>query len=261
MWVLCIFKIMEINLHKNVILVTGATGGIGSAIVELLGEYGATIAIHYHKEKEKALDLAKKAGNNSKIFRADLSSPIECSTLIKEVLNTYKKFDALINNAGIYESSPINMNIKRWLRDWNRTISINLTSVGVLCREAVKYFIKSGGGRIVNIASRAAFRGEDKDHWAYGAAKGGIITLTRTIAKEYGKYNIKCFAVAPGFVKTRMIDDYIKRFGVKSIIKQLALNELTTPQDVAPAVLFLISGYMDHTTGSTIDINAGSYIR
>uniref|UniRef100_A0A7C6AGC1 SDR family oxidoreductase n=1 Tax=candidate division WOR-3 bacterium TaxID=2052148 RepID=A0A7C6AGC1_UNCW3 len=261
MRVLCIFSIMKIDLHNNVVLVTGATGGIGSAIVELLGEYGATIAIHYHKEKEMALDLAKKAGNNSKIFKADLSRPIQCVKLIKEVLNIYNRLDALVNNAGIYESSPINRDIKRWLKDWNRAIDINLTSVGVLCREAVKYFIKSGGGRIINIASRAAFRGEDKDHWAYGAAKGGVITLTRTIAKEYGKYNIKSFAVAPGFVKTRMIDDYIKRFGVKSIIKQLALNELTTPQDVAPVVLFLVSGYMDHTTGSTIDINAGSYIR
>jgi len=252
---------MKIDLHKNIILVTGATGGIGAAIVELLAEYGATIAIHYHKEKGRALDLAKKAGNNSKIFKADLSKPIQCVKLIKEVLNAYKKLDALVNNAGIYESSPISKNIDQWLKDWSRTIDINLTLTAVLCREAVRCFIKSGGGRIINIASRAAFRGEDKDHWAYGAAKGGVITLTRTIAKEYGKYNIKCFAVAPGFVKTRMIDDYIKRFGVKSIIKQLALNELTTPQDVAPAVLFLVSGYMDHTTGSTIDINAGSYIR
>ncbi|MEO0123192.1 MAG: SDR family oxidoreductase [candidate division WOR-3 bacterium] len=252
---------MKIDLRNNIILVTGATGGIGSAIVRLLGEYGATIAIHYYSDRKKANQLAREIGNNSKIFFADLAKPEECASLINKVVKEYKRLDAIVNNAGIYESSPISRKILRWLKDWNRTININLTSVAVLCREAVRYFQKIGGGRIINIASRAAFRGEDKDHWAYGAAKGGIVTLSRTIAKEYGKDNIKCFVVAPGFVKTRMIDDYIKKFGVKSIIKNLALNELTTPEDVAPAVLFLASGLMDHATGCTIDINAGSYMR
>ncbi len=252
---------MKIDLRKNVILVTGSTGGIGEAIVRLLGEYGATIAIHYYSNRKMAYQLAREVGNNSKIFFANLSNPENSIFLIKGVLKEYKRLDTLINNAGIYESSPIHRAIRGWLKDWNRTININLTSVAVLCREAVRYFQKSGGGRIINIASRAAFRGEDKDHWAYGAAKGGIVTLSKTIAKEYGKDNIKCFVVAPGFVKTRMIDNYIKKFGVKSIIKNLALNELTTPYDVAPAVLFLASGFMDHATGCTIDINAGSYMR
>ncbi len=252
---------MKIDLRKDVILVTGATGGIGSAIVKLLAEYSATIAIHYHNDRKRANQLARQVGNNSKIFFADLSNPEECISLIKEVLKEYKRLDTLVNNAGIYESSPIRKDTRRWLKDWNRSININLTSVALLCREAVKYFQKVGGGRIINIASRAAFRGEDKDHWAYGAAKGGMVTLSRTIAKEYGKDNIKCFVIAPGFVKTRMIYDHIKKFGVRSIIKNLALNELTTPEDVAPTVLFLASGFMDHATGCTIDINAGSYMR
>jgi len=252
---------MVIELKDNVILITGATGGIGSAIVEILAEYGANIAIHYHKDRKQAQILAQRAGNNSKIFYADLSHPGKCIELFKKVLNTYGRIHTLINNAGIYESSPINKKIDRWLKDWNRIMNINLVSVAILCREAVRYFQKSGSGRIINIASRAAFRGEDKDHWAYGAAKGGVVTLSRTIAKEYGKNNIKCFVVAPGFVKTRMIDDYIKKFGTKDIIDHLALPALTTPQDVAPTILFLASGLMDHATGCTIDINAGSYLR
>ncbi|MGQ9665559.1 MAG: SDR family NAD(P)-dependent oxidoreductase, partial [bacterium] len=171
------------------------------------------------------------------------------------------RLHTVINNAGIYTSSPLTRKLDEWLKDWNRTMNINLISVAVLCREAVKYFQKAGGGRIINIASRAAFRGEDSDHWAYGAAKGGMITLSRTIAKEYGKNNIKCFIVAPGFVKTRMIKDHIRKFGTKDIIDHLALNTLTIPMDVAPTVLFLASGLMDHATGCTIDINAGSYMR
>ncbi|MEO0205106.1 MAG: SDR family oxidoreductase [candidate division WOR-3 bacterium] len=252
---------MKIDLKGKVILVTGATGGIGSASVRLLAQSSATIAIHYHKDRKYAMQLAKNSGNHSLIFQADLSNPKRCVDLIRNVLKTYGQLDVLINNAGIYESSHIDKSIDRWLKEWYRTMNINLTSVAILCREAVRHFLKSGGGRIINVSSRAAFRGEDKDHWAYGAAKGGLITLSRTIAKEYGKANIKCFAVAPGFVKTRMIDHYIRNFGTKSIIDHLALNELTTPKDVAPTILFLASGLMDHATGCTIDINAGSYMR
>ncbi|MGB9720831.1 MAG: SDR family NAD(P)-dependent oxidoreductase [bacterium] len=252
---------MKIDLKGKVILITGATGGIGSVAVRLLAEYGATVAIHYYKDRKYATKLARNSGNHSQIFQADLSKPRKCADLIRKVLRNYGRLDVLINNAGIYESSSINKNIDKWLKDWYRTLNVNLISVAVLCREAVKHFIKSGGGRIINISSRAAFRGEDKDHWSYGAAKGGLVTLSRTIAKEYGKNNIKCFVVAPGFVKTRMIDDYISKFGTKEIINHLALNELTTPQHVAPTILFLASGLMDHATGCTVDINAGSYIR
>jgi len=252
---------MKIELNKNVILITGATGGIGEAAVRLLAGYGATIAIHYNKNNDYALRLAKAVGINSKTFQADLSRPQNCIRLFKKVLDTYGKVNVLVNNAGIYKPSPINKNIDGWLKDWNRTMDINLTSIAVLCREAVKHFKRIGGGRIINIASRAAFRGEDKDHWAYGAAKGGLVTLSRTIARAYGKYNIKSFVIAPGFVKTRMIDGFVKKYGKQAIIEQLALPKLTTPQDVAPTILFLASGLMDHATGCTIDINAGSYIR
>ncbi len=252
---------MKIDLRKNTILVTGATGGIGQAIVKVLAEYGATIAIHYHRNRKKASNLARITGNNSQIFSADLSSASASFALFRNVLRNYGRVHTVINNAGIYEASPIEKDPKSWFRDWKRTMAINLTAPAVLCREAVRHFLKSGGGRIINIASRAAFRGEDKNHWAYGAAKGGMVTLSRTIAREYGKNNIKCFVVAPGFVKTRMIDNYIKRFGTRELIDKLALSQLTTPEDVAPAVLFLASGLMDHATGCTIDINAGSYIR
>ena len=131
----------------------------------------------------------------------------------------------------------------------------------MLCKLAIPIFKRQGGGRIINIASRAAFRGDTDEYLAYAASKGGLVSLTRTIARAYGKNNIKAFIVAPGFVKTKMAKEFIQIHGKKSIIDELSLKKLTEPEDVAPAIVFLASGMMDHVTGNTIDINAGSYIR
>jgi 3-oxoacyl-[acyl-carrier protein] reductase len=252
---------MRIDLKDNVILVTGAAGGIGAPIVRSLAEYGATVAIHFNQKSVEAQELATEVGNNSQSFHADLSEPTNCVTLLQHVISAYRRLDTLINNSGVYLRSPNDMGINEWLNNWERTISINLTSAGVLCREAVNYFKKNKGGRIINIASRAAFRGDYEDYFAYAASKGGMVALSRTIARTCGKYNIKSFVVAPGFVRTPIVDEYIKKHGAESVMQELALDELTRPDDVAPTVVFLASGLMDHATGCTIDINAGSYIR
>jgi NAD(P)-dependent dehydrogenase (short-subunit alcohol dehydrogenase family) len=252
---------MKLDLAGNVVLVTGAAGGIGAPIVRNLAECGATIAIHYNQKAEDAKKLATEAGNNSRVFHADLSEPKNGVVLFQDVLNAYGRLDTLVNNSGVYLCSPNEIEIDEWIAFWNRTIAINLTAAGVLCREAVNYFKKHKGGRIINIASRAAFRGDYEDYFAYAASKGGMVALSRTIARTYGKYNIKSFVIAPGFVRTPIVDKYIKEHGAESIMQELALAELTQPGDVAPTVVFLASGLMDHATGCTIDINAGSYIR
>ena len=252
---------MKLDLNGNVILVTGAAGGIGAPIVRTLAEYGATVAIHFNQKEAEASKLCTEVGNNSQPFPADLSEPRNCITLFHSVVRTYRRLDTLINNAGVYLRSPNETSIDEWLNNWTRTISINLTAAGVLCREAVNYFRKNKGGRIINIASRAAFRGDYEDYFAYAASKGGMVALSKTIARTYGKCNIKSFVVAPGFVRTPIVDEYIKKHGAESIMQELALNELTSPEDVAPTVVFLASGLMDHATGCTIDINAGSYVR
>jgi len=252
---------MRLDLGGNVVLVTGAAGGIGAPIVRHLAECGATVAIHYNQKGEDAEKLAAEVGNNSQIFHADLSEPKNGVTLFHDVLDAYGRLDTLVNNSGVYLRSPNEIEIDDWLACWNRTIAINLTAAGVLCREAVNYFRKHKGGRIINIASRAAFRGDYEDYFAYAASKGGMVALSRTIARTYGKYNIKSFVVAPGFVRTPIVEKYIKEHGAESIMKELALTELTQPDDVAPTVVFLASGLMDHATGCTVDINAGSYVR
>ncbi len=252
---------MKIDLTDQVILVTGATGGIGDAICRHLAEHGASVAVHYNRESRRAEELSAAIGHDAKPFQSDLSKPANGVALFRAVLDAYGRLDTLVNNAGIYLCSPNDAEIEDWLSKWDRTIALNLTSTGVLCREAVNHFKESGGGRIIHIASRAAFRGDFEDYFAYAASKGGMVALSRTIARAYGKHNVKSFVVAPGFVRTPIVDEYFKAHGSESVMAELALKELTTPDDVAPTVAFLASGLMDHATGCTIDINAASYVR
>jgi NAD(P)-dependent dehydrogenase (short-subunit alcohol dehydrogenase family) len=252
---------MKINLKNNIILVTGATGGIGVETIKVLSEAGATIAIHYNSDEVKALELKKIAGNNSEIFKANLANSEETVGLWNSVVSQYGKIDGLVNNAGVFSPAPIDSGLDNWLESWTKTMDINLTSTGILCKLAISHFKNEGGGCIINISSRAAFRGDDADYLAYAASKAGMVALSRSIARAWGKENIYSFVIAPGFVKTKMAQPYIDEVGEDFIINQLAVNKLTAPEDVAPTILFLLSGKMDHLTGSSIDINGGSYIR
>jgi 3-oxoacyl-[acyl-carrier protein] reductase len=250
---------MHINIKNKVILVTGASSGIGKAIVEQLALSGATVAIHFNSNQESAQELALKSGNHSKIFQANLAFADQTKQLFSMVIATYGRLDVLVNNAGIYQYGPLGQ--KDWLINWQQTIDTNLTSAAILCQLAILHFIENGGGKIINMASRAAFRGDTGDYLAYAASKGGMVSLTKTIARAYGKNNIQAFSLAPGFVRTPMAQEFIDENGEDSILKELALERMTEPEDIAPIVCLLASGLLDHATGSTIDINAGSYMR
>jgi NAD(P)-dependent dehydrogenase (short-subunit alcohol dehydrogenase family) len=252
---------MKIDLKGKIILVTGATGGIGAAAARGLARCGATIAVHGRKQSKKAVRLALAIGNGSRPFLADLAEPKNAEKLFQTVLAAYGRIHVLVNNAGIYHASPMRKSTEKWLADWDQTMAVNLTSAAVLCRCAVRHFQKTGGGRIINIASRAALRGDTRDYLAYAAAKAGMVGMSKTIARAFGKDNIVSFVVAPGYVRTPMTAEYIKEHGEISIVRELALNKLTDPEDVVPTIVFLASGLVDHATGSTIDINAGSYVR
>lgn len=252
---------MNIDLSGMKVLVTGASGGIGKAIARGLALSGATVAIHFNRNAESAHELEKELRHGAKAFKADLGVPEECFRLFIEVLEHYEYIDVLVNNSGIIINSPLDASAEQWLQDWNTTLSINLTAAGILSRAAVTHFMSRGGGRIINIASRAAFRGDTPEYLAYAASKGGMVSMSRSIARAYGKNNIKSFVVAPGFVRTGMARQFIEQYGESIVVDDLALDRLTEPDDVAPTVVFLASGLMDHATGCTIDINAGSYVR
>lgn len=251
---------MNIDLTGKAVLVTGSSRGIGRAIAEELASSGAKVAVHCRKETEQAESLSKALGNGSLAFQADLVRPEDCRRLFQEVLQAFGKIDVLVNNAGMSIITPLDEPDDVWLKNWNTVQSVNLQAPAILCREAVKHFKENGGGRIINIASRAAFRGDVPDYLAYASSKGGLVSLSRSIARGFGKDNIKSFVLAPGFVRTEMSKGVLEKYGEELATSDLALDRLTEPKDIAPMVVLLASGLADHATGSTIDVNAGSYV-
>lgn len=254
---------MNINLSNTNILVTGGSRGIGRAISLALGSAGARVAVHYRIEESEAQKVADQAGNGSSTFKADLSELSACESLFSSVVDAFGSVDVLINNAGISLNSPLDMDTDAWARDWDQTMHVNLRAPGLLSRAAINHFQKKDpmGGRIIHIASRAAFRGDTEDCLAYAASKGGVVSMSRSIARAFGKQHITSFVIAPGFVRTDMAQDFIDSYGEDFVSGDLALDRLTEPDDIAPMVVLLASGLADHATGTSIDINAGSYVR
>ena len=228
---------MDKLLKDKVILVTGANRGIGKAIVEKCISEEAIVALHYNKGHDLAESIRSRFGNVVSLFSADLSDPVKADKLFESVVGSLSKIDVLINNAGAAINSDPFGDDSSWLEAWNKTISVNLTASAILRRKAIMHFIKQGiRGRIINISSRAAFRGDTADYMAYAASKGGMATLTRSIARAYGKFGIVAFTVAPGFVKTDMAQQFFDQYGKENVLKDNALDQLTLPENIAPFI-------------------------
>jgi NAD(P)-dependent dehydrogenase (short-subunit alcohol dehydrogenase family) len=247
---------LNIDLGGKSALVTGASQGIGKAIASELSKAGARVAAHHFSHP---IDTREFPGQVQP-FAADLESPAQSRRLFQTVLDKFGRLDILVNNAGLTIDSPLDLDDERWLADWRKIMAVNLDACGILCREAVRHFQDRGGGRIINISSRAAFRGDIAAYLAYASSKGGMVALTRSLARAFGKDNIQAFLIAPGFTRTRMAQEFIDVHGEELVLKDIALNRLTEPGDIAPMVAFLASGLADHATGCTIDINAASYV-
>ncbi len=249
------------NLKGQQILVTGASKGIGYAIADHLLQHKARVGVHYHSDREGAEALVTKHGEGRAIaLRADLSESQEVIRLFQSALEALGSLDTLVLNAGIFVPHPTEMEVEEWYKVWKRTMAVNLDSVGLITKIALDYFKKRQAGRIIYIGSRAAFRGETEEYLAYAASKGGLTSLARSVARSFGKHNIKAFVIAPGFTRTAMAEQFIEEYGESRVLEELSLNELTETTDIAPLVSFMANGSMDHATGTTIDINAGSYI-
>lgn len=253
-----------IDLSGQVVLVTGASRGIGRAAAEALAAAGATVGVHYHRNEAAARELTESLGKGAQVFQADLADANAAAGLFAEAVEAFGHVDVLVNNAGVAEGVALDADAADWLAVWERTMAVNLRAVGVLCRAAAQHFAErdpgDGPGRIVNVASRAAFRGDTPEYIAYAASKGGVVALTRSLARGLGKQGVVAFTLAPGFTRTDMAQPFIDQYGTDYATSDLALDRMTEPADIAPTVVFLASGQMDHATGCTIDLNAGSYV-
>ena len=250
-----------IDLSDRVVLITGAAGGIGAATARTIVRAGGEVVLHELRAEGTVRELADELGDRAVVAAADLAEPRAAVRLWNEAVQWRGHIDVLINNAGIYERARLEDDIDLFLAAWERTLAICLVSPATLCREAINSFREQSGGIIVNLASRAAFRGEDPDYWHYAAAKAGVVAMTRTIARQYGRDGITAFAVAPGFVNTPFNDALVEEYGLDFFAADTGLGEVATPQDLANVITFLASGLARHATGTTIDVNGASYVR
>lgn len=230
------------------ILLTGASRGIGAATFDLLRSSGHKVAGHSTRGSDE-------------LIAGDLADPGAPRAVWEEAVSRLGRIDALVNNAGIYEAVSEDASDADWQAAWNRTLTVNLSSAADLCRLAVQHFRANGGGRIVNVASRAAFRGDSPQHWHYAASKAGMVAMTRTIARAYAAENILAFAVAPGFTVSEMTEEYLAGRGGAAIIADIPLGRVTSTDEVAEAIRWLATEAPAASTGSVIDLNGASYVR
>ena len=247
------------------VLLTGSSKGIGYNIAKDLIKEGHQLALHYNSNKSLLEVLINEYSSNSFIVKADLSEENEIKNLVDDTIENLSFPDCIINNAGIAESADIKLDLNNWGKMFDKTIDINLKAPSLIFKEFLKYKrekkIKSRL-RFINIASRAAFRGEQQDYISYACSKGGMISLTKTMSRSFGETdNIVAISIAPGFVRTEMAQSFIDKHGEDVVKHGITLDRLTEPKDISPIVSLIVSGKMDHSTGSTIDVNGGSFLR
>ena len=253
---------MTSDLAGKVCLVPGASRGIGAAIAAQLAEAGATIVIHYGSNRDAAEKLScKLPGKTHVVLGTDLREPENADAFIDHVMQKVDRLDVLVNNAGIFvPHPPLSTDADEWLQKWNETLAVNLVSPAALCRSAAKVMAAQGSGRIINVGSRGAFRGEPECP-AYGASKAGLHAMSQSLAVALAPHNIQVFAVAPGFVETDMARSLLDSEKGDAIRQQSPMNRVARPEEVAETVCFLAATGSQYMTGAIIDVNGASYLR
>lgn len=250
------------DFEGKIVLVTGASRGIGRAVAEQFASAGARVAVHYNASRAPAERVkAGLPGGPHLLIQADIENPDNARGLIETVVQEMGRLDVLVNNAGIFDlHPPHSAEYEQWKSAWDRTIAVNLTAPAHLSFFAAKQMIKQGGGSIVNVSSRGAFRGEPEAP-AYGASKAGLNALGQSMARSLAPHNISVHTVAPGWVETDMATPLLSGPEGDAIRAQSPLNRIGRPEEIARIVLFLASERSQYMTGSIVDANGASYLR
>ncbi|QNN51529.1 SDR family NAD(P)-dependent oxidoreductase [Nocardioides mesophilus] len=250
------------DFDDQVILVTGASRGIGRAVALRFAEQGGTVVVHYASDHAAAeATLAALPGEGHRTAAADLADPDAVERLVADVVGTHGRVDVLVNNAGIFEEHPVlGTDYRQWRESWRRTLDTNLVGPANLIHEVVPQMVARGGGRIVNVSSRGAFRGEP-EHTAYGASKAGLNSLGQSLAQELAPHGVYVTTVAPGFVETDMTTSHLDGPRGDAIRAQSPMGRTATAQEVARVVVFLAAPGAEAMTGAIVDVNGASYLR
>ena len=246
--------------HGRAVLITGASGGIGAAIARVFAESGDRVAVHYRTGATRAeAALASLDGDGHLLVHADLADPDAILAMVDQVAEGFGRIDVLVNNAGVYAPHPIGeTDYATWQRAWKDTLAVNLVGAANVTWCAARHMGR--GGRIVNVASRGAFRGEPRQP-AYGASKAGLVAFGQSLARALGPRGIAVTSVAPGITDTEMAKEALAGAEAEGRRAESPLNRITSPDDVAAAVFYLASPAAEMASGTVLDLNGASHLR
>lgn len=244
-----------LDLGGKTVLITGASRGIGAETARRMAAAGARVIVNYHGSDAAADAVAGEIGERAVAIKADVADPSEVKRLIDDIVARFGSIDVLVNNAAIFAGDDY----EGWQLGWRRTFDLNVFAAANAAWLAMRAMRRSGGGKIINVASRAAWRGET-EFADYGASKAALVNLTRSIARACAKDNIVASCVAPGFIETEMAKPELDAHR-EEILSQIPLRRVGSVDDVAGVILFLASPMADYLNGVTIDINGGSWFQ
>lgn len=249
------------TLSGQSILVTGATGAIGQAICRALVAEGARVVIHAGRNRAAAEALLAELDGQGWCVSADLSDPAAPEALWSESIALAGRLTGLVNNAGIRSEVGIDAPMAEWQGVWTREMRVNFLSAVDLSKLAIAHFRANGGGRIVNMASRAGQRGYASNAMAYGASKAALINLTKSIAQSHGHEAVTSVALAPGWVRTEMAEAYVAQHGEATALAGIPIGAMAAPNEIGEIVAFAFRPSQASLNGAVLDVNGGSYLR
>ena len=253
---------ITLDFTNKTVLVTGSSKGVGAATARAFAAAGARVCVHYGGDDAGAKEVLNSLGGaGHTLLQADVADPKAARRLVNSAAAKLGRLDVLVNNAGIFRPHPVDgtVDFDAWLATFQQTLDVNLTGPAAASFAAVQLMRAQGGGTIVNVGSRGAYRGEP-GQVGYGAAKAGLHALSQSLAREVGGHGITVHAVAPGFIETAMARPHLRGEAGDAVRAQSPLNRVATVEEVAQAILFLASPAARFTTGGVLDLNGASYL-